>query len=149
LIQDELDDVLQVWNAHHIRSSRNANVAHGKPNAMMSAPELFNTRSYLQTVQTAQLDIHRAVVSMHVNTPCNEDLFEWCCTVLENHGLVLSTVADDVTGVCKRLRSEIRNLIHYMLLVLVLHDTLPIVQKKQIKIYLAIRKITTFQTNII
>ncbi|KAF3850028.1 hypothetical protein F7725_019747 [Dissostichus mawsoni] len=44
LIQDELDDTAQVWNAHTIRPSRNLNVPSGRPNVMYAVPDLYRTR---------------------------------------------------------------------------------------------------------
>ncbi|CAB1433775.1 unnamed protein product [Pleuronectes platessa] len=47
LIQDELDDTAQVWNAHTIRPSKNTNVPSGRPNVMYALPQLYGTRDFL------------------------------------------------------------------------------------------------------
>ncbi|KAL7393681.1 hypothetical protein ABVT39_014352 [Epinephelus coioides] len=40
LIQEELNNIKDVWNAHRIRPTSNPNVLHGIPNVMYSTPEL-------------------------------------------------------------------------------------------------------------
>ncbi|KAK7143936.1 hypothetical protein R3I93_014943 [Phoxinus phoxinus] len=55
LIQDELDDTAQVWNAHTIRPSKNNSSPSGRPSVMYGLPELYLTRDFLTSADTESI----------------------------------------------------------------------------------------------
>uniref|UniRef100_A0A8C4HR76 Integrase core domain-containing protein n=1 Tax=Dicentrarchus labrax TaxID=13489 RepID=A0A8C4HR76_DICLA len=61
LIQDELDDTSQVWDAHTIRPSRNVSVPTGRPNVLYVLPELYQTRDFLSPVEDEQVQLCKHV----------------------------------------------------------------------------------------
>ncbi|KAF3851807.1 hypothetical protein F7725_005162 [Dissostichus mawsoni] len=47
IIQEDLNEIRHVWNAHRIRPSTNANVPAGIPNIMYTAPHLWGADDLL------------------------------------------------------------------------------------------------------
>ncbi|KAJ8302239.1 hypothetical protein KUTeg_021226 [Tegillarca granosa] len=55
LIQDELDDIAEIWNTHKIRPSRNQNWPSGRPDLMYFTPMLWGSEDYLCSVPDEEL----------------------------------------------------------------------------------------------
>ncbi|KAJ4927905.1 hypothetical protein JOQ06_015706 [Pogonophryne albipinna] len=78
LIQDELDDTAQVWNAHTIRPPRNLNVPSGRPNVMYAVPDLYRTRDYLSPVEDEHVQLCKNECVFRLVIPCDPDVYELC-----------------------------------------------------------------------
>ncbi|XP_041834069.1 uncharacterized protein LOC121635073 [Melanotaenia boesemani] len=78
LIQDELDDTAQVWNAHQIRPSKNINVPSGRPNVMYALPELYRTRDFLSPTENEHVQLCKNECVFRLTIPCDPDVYELC-----------------------------------------------------------------------
>nr|XP_054761103.1 uncharacterized protein LOC129267417 [Lytechinus pictus] len=111
LIQAELDEVVDVWDRHLIRPSRNIQAPSGRPNIMFNLPSLYTTRDYLHGVSQERMQACKEECVFRKTIPCDEDIFELCCIMNEvgyeyprdRHGARLLYVA---------LRREITHLLN-------------------------------------
>ncbi|KAJ8290578.1 hypothetical protein GJAV_G00014810 [Gymnothorax javanicus] len=55
IIQDQLNEIKNVWNTHRIRPSRNPNLPSGIPNIMFSAAHLWGVDDHI--VQHNAIDL--------------------------------------------------------------------------------------------
>ncbi|KAL7376322.1 hypothetical protein ABVT39_005429 [Epinephelus coioides] len=78
LIQDELDDTAQVWNAYTIRLLKNINVPSGRPNVMYVFPELYRTRDFLSPVEGEHVQLCKNQCVFRRTIPCDPNLYELC-----------------------------------------------------------------------
>ncbi|XP_049322555.1 uncharacterized protein LOC125806138 [Astyanax mexicanus] len=87
IIQEELDQISDVWNAHRIRPSRNTNVPSGIPNVMHLAPHLWNTEDLLVPVCEDELVTCKECCQFLTSVTCDGDVFDLCSLFLEDSRL--------------------------------------------------------------
>ena len=69
VIQNELDDVREIWNTHYIKRSRH-NTQAGTPDEMFFLPDSFNTADYKEDVTDEDL-FHQMKQQVVVNKNAN------------------------------------------------------------------------------
>ena len=77
VFQDQLDEVVRVWNIHRIRKSANQNVPCGRPVVLYSMPELYNRTSHLVPCVPQEIDACRGACVFR-EYPCDEDVYNLC-----------------------------------------------------------------------
>lgn len=112
-VQDELDEVLAVWNAHRIRPSKTTCVPYGIPNAMYCTPELWGCSDYLCDVHTNDLEV--CLTSCPMSTDhffhCDADIFDICSTIMQDKQLHFPSDTWDLLQLYCTLRTELHNLL--------------------------------------
>lgn len=110
--QDELDDVLETWNDHYIRRSRNVSVPSGRPNIMYSCPLLYGAEDECCAVDTTDLDICKQHCIFRTLQPCeDEDVYNLCLTLMMQHNLSLPNDPSCGVELYRKLRMEIMALL--------------------------------------
>ncbi|XP_036006071.1 uncharacterized protein LOC118566787 [Fundulus heteroclitus] len=107
IIQDELDDTAQVWNAHSIRPSNNRNVPSGRPNVMYALPELYRTRDFLCLVEEEHVEVCKNECISRLTKPCDPDVFDLCNILMAESHLTLPTDAYQALNLYMHLREAI------------------------------------------
>ncbi|KAK6178305.1 hypothetical protein SNE40_010196 [Patella caerulea] len=73
LLRTELERIVEMWNTHSIRRSRNSQQPYGKPDVIYCLPELNGSQDYLQLLNTNELaTLSEALVK---TTPCCKEEF--------------------------------------------------------------------------
>ncbi|XP_070411871.1 uncharacterized protein [Nothobranchius furzeri] len=107
LIQDELDDTVQVWNAHVIRPSRNIHVPSGRPNVMYALPQLNGTRDFLSPVEDEPLQLCKDECVFRRPIPCDQDVYELCNIFIAESHLTLPSDPYQAMTLYRHLREAI------------------------------------------
>ena len=76
LLRRELNTVIQLWNVHYIRKSRDASAPHGKPDIMYHMPELFDSEDCLHAVNSDELNALSHLLTMDRSDACDEEYME-------------------------------------------------------------------------
>lgn len=100
-----------MWNTHRIRPGSNGrDLYHGKPFLMYRAPELYQARDYLHSVDVEKLDniVEQNVCHWKTGIPCDTDLFDLCVLLMEEHNLEKGQNADNATRLYRQLRPLVR-----------------------------------------
>jgi hypothetical protein len=105
IIQDELDAVVEVWDSHLIRPSRNDRVAHGKPNVMYYVPQLYGSTDYVCTVSQEEIAVCRERCTMRSCVPCDEDVYEFCLIIMGEYNLKIPKDATEAVDLYLQLRA--------------------------------------------
>ena len=110
--QNELDSVKKVWNHHNIRPSRRG-LAHGRPNVMMTLPEIYGTHSYLRPFAA---DVINNVANDEICTgreliPCDIDIYHSSCEIMRENNLIPSGEWSETLELYRTLRDIIRAVI--------------------------------------
>lgn len=108
--QDDIDDVVNTWNRHLIRPSRNARVPSGRPNIMYFVPGLYATTDSLCNVFPERVEIAREECRFRKAIPCDEDVHELCCAVMKENGLEFPEDSDSAVNLYMELRRSISGL---------------------------------------
>jgi hypothetical protein len=79
ILHDELQCIVKDWNTHTIHSKKGAESPSGKPDVMFTMPELYDTKSYHQTLDNDNLDELKEQYAMprHDRT-CHPVFLELC-----------------------------------------------------------------------
>ena len=111
-MQLELDDVVQTWNDHYIRQSRNPRVPSGRPNIMYSCSHLYGAEDECCAVDTADVDLCKQCCTFRVSRPCeDEQVYELCLAAMSQHNLSLPNDAHYGIELYRKLRMEINALL--------------------------------------
>ncbi|KAF3854256.1 hypothetical protein F7725_022311, partial [Dissostichus mawsoni] len=86
IIQEDLNEIRHVWNAHRIRPSTNANVPAGIPNIMYTAPHLWGADDLLVPFSD-DLPTCKESCKFLTSVPCDEDVFDLCTIIMEESGM--------------------------------------------------------------
>ncbi|XP_062317543.1 uncharacterized protein LOC134021084 [Osmerus eperlanus] len=85
IIQDELDEMICVWDSHVIRPSKNDRVPSGRPRIMYMFPELYATHDCVSSVESADVQLCRSSCTFRPAVPCNIDIYNLCNVLMESH----------------------------------------------------------------
>ncbi|XP_074525951.1 uncharacterized protein LOC141790170 [Halichoeres trimaculatus] len=107
LIQDELDDTAQVWNAHIIRPSKNRNVPSGRPSVMYTLPELYRTRDFLSPVRDQDVQLCKNECIFRLTIPRDPDVYQLCSLLMTESHLTTSTDPYQAVNLYMHLREAI------------------------------------------
>ena len=80
-----MDDFVLSWNLHHLRRSRNEQLAFGRPLSMFSMPEQFGTKDYICHVDDDIIEACKNECVFKTDIPCDQDVYDFCTsTMVEN-----------------------------------------------------------------
>uniref|UniRef100_A0A3B1K095 Zmp:0000000984 n=1 Tax=Astyanax mexicanus TaxID=7994 RepID=A0A3B1K095_ASTMX len=111
IIEEELQQLVHLWNTHNIRPSRNAVAPHGRPFIMYTLPQLFGARDYLKRVSQQAVDVCREECQERGPYPCDETVFALSSHLMEEHHLHPPTTPAEATELYLFLRTCILNYI--------------------------------------
>lgn len=97
--------MLQVWNTHQIRPSKNQNCPNGRPLVMYTFPALYSTHSHLLPVDDNQIELCREECIFREEYPCDKDIFEMCTIYMEERGWPIPQNTNDASQLYSNLRN--------------------------------------------
>ncbi|KAL2087589.1 uncharacterized protein LOC109138370 [Larimichthys crocea] len=107
IIQELLNDIQGVWNAHRIRPSKNPNVPSGIPDVMYMAPHLWGAENCLVPL-TEDLTACKHSCTFLSSVPCDVDLFDLCTIIMEESSLEFPSTMSDAVDLYIQLRDTVR-----------------------------------------
>ncbi|XP_063076248.1 uncharacterized protein LOC134466278 isoform X1 [Engraulis encrasicolus] len=105
IIQEELQQVAQLWNTHVVRKSRNAVAPSGRPILMYTLPHLFGGQDYLKQVPQEAVEACKEECQQRGPCPCDETVFDMCCLIMAENFLHSPTTADEAIELYLFLRA--------------------------------------------
>ncbi|XP_016336667.1 uncharacterized protein LOC107684819 [Sinocyclocheilus anshuiensis] len=105
IIEEELQQVLHLWNTHRIRRCRNAVAPSGRPLMMYHLPQLFGARDYLKPVSQEAVEACREECLQRGPYSCDETVFTLSCLLMEENHLHPPTTPDEAIELYLFLRS--------------------------------------------
>nr|XP_022287723.1 uncharacterized protein LOC111100295 [Crassostrea virginica] len=87
MIQDELEDIVELWNTHRIRPYRNRVTPSGRPTIMYDIPYLYGARRNVCQVTEEQITACQTVCRPKSQYPCDKTVYELCCLIMEESNL--------------------------------------------------------------
>lgn len=106
-LQDELDEVVRIWNTHQIRSRPAHGVQRGRPILMYSMPQLYAAEDKLQGVLPEEVAVCKEECTSKGQFPCDETLFELCILLMAENVWSPPMDAYSATELYSLLRNEI------------------------------------------
>lgn len=106
LLQIDLNEMVRVWNTHHIRASKNQNSPHGRPVVMYMLPSSYNTSSYLHDVDQTKIGVCQEECIFRQQHVCDGDIHELCTILMEENNLVEPTTVDEAVSLYSKLKNE-------------------------------------------
>ncbi|XP_053699784.1 uncharacterized protein LOC128757644 [Synchiropus splendidus] len=85
LMQDELDEVVNTWNSHKIRSRLTGDAASGRPVVMYSFPAIHSAEDRLKSAEMEEVIVCMEECMPKAPFPCDETVFELCCLLMEEN----------------------------------------------------------------
>lgn len=82
-------------------------LAHGRPVMMFNVPETYGTQDYLVPVDDDKVKMCEDHCTFKSELPCDEDIFEMCCILMEESGLSLPHDPDEAVSLYKTLRRNL------------------------------------------
>lgn len=110
LLQEDLNEIRDVWNAHRIRTSKNTNVPSGIPEVMYLAPHLWGAEDLIIPFND-DLTTCKESCKFLTSVPCDEDMFDLCTIIMEESGLEFPTSRSQALELYLSLRDIVRPLI--------------------------------------
>ena len=83
MLQDEINEVVEIWNTHRIRPYRNQASPSGRPTIMYNFPHLHRAQNHLCRVTDEQVAVCQSECTTKTDFPCDETVFELCCIIME------------------------------------------------------------------
>ncbi len=111
VLQDELDDTVQIWNAHTIRPSKNISNPSGRPSVMHALPELYNTRDFLTSAHTESVQLCKNECTFRRPISCDPDVNELCNIIISESQLKIPRDPYQAVNLYMHLRDVIRALL--------------------------------------
>ena len=99
----------RVWNAHRIRTTKNANLVGGKPLLLYSIPHMYGADDYLTEISLAQIQACKQECLQRGTLPCHKSVFGACCHLMAVNGWESKEDGDQATQLYLSLRQEILN----------------------------------------
>lgn len=113
LLQDELDRISDMWDGHRIRRNKQDHVSHGRPLVMFEIPHIYGTRDYMCHVDHRRIDIVKLECSFKASSPCDPNLFEYCCQLMADNGYTVPEDPEEATHLYINLRRHVRRILGY------------------------------------
>ncbi|XDV33831.1 hypothetical protein PO909_004099 [Leuciscus waleckii] len=108
IIQEELNEIATVWNAHRIRPSANCNVPSGIPNIMFMAPQLYGTEDFIVHQDRDDLQTAEDACLFLSAVPCDEEVFDLCTIFMEERHLSFPRDRQEALELYVELRNVVR-----------------------------------------
>ncbi|KAJ8309923.1 hypothetical protein KUTeg_011788 [Tegillarca granosa] len=108
MIQDELDRIVEMWNAHRIRPYRNRNIQCGRPMVMYNLPHLYRRQPQNCTVSNLQIELCENECSPNSCYPCDDTVFELCCMLMMDENYSVPSSPEEALLLYHFLRNSIR-----------------------------------------
>ncbi|KAJ8037931.1 hypothetical protein HOLleu_18876 [Holothuria leucospilota] len=108
IIQNELNEVADLWNMHRMRRCRNAIAPNGRPLLMYNLPNQFGGTDHLQNVSRQQVRLCKDECTFRGRLPCDETVFEIACTIMAEHNISPPEDTKEAEEIYKILRRYIR-----------------------------------------
>lgn len=105
--QNDIEEMVQTWNLHVIRPSKNQNCPSGRPAVMYMAPNLYGTHSYLHTVGEAEIETCKDKCEFREQYPCDRDLFELALIIMQEENWDIPIDVNNALQLYCDLRSKI------------------------------------------
>lgn len=109
-VQDELDKVVNTWNAHRIRP-RSGGTVSGRPVVMYSFPELHDAEDRKKPTSIEEVALCVEECTPKGEFPCDQTVFELCCLLMEENGWEAPADPFTAADLYIRLREEILKII--------------------------------------
>lgn len=106
-LQEDLNEIRDIWNAHRIWPSKNTNVPSGIPNVMYLAPRLWGAEDHLVPLSD-DLATCKESCKFLSSVPCDEDMFDLCTIIMEESGLEFPMSRSQALDLYVSLRDIIR-----------------------------------------
>lgn len=106
-LQEELQQVVHLWNTHIIRRSRSAVAPSGRPILMYTIPHLFGGQDYLKEVSQNSVDVCKQECQQRGPYTCDETVFSLCCLIMSENFLTPPSTADESIELYLFLRAHI------------------------------------------
>ncbi|XP_070410032.1 uncharacterized protein [Nothobranchius furzeri] len=107
IIEEELQQVVHLWNTHIIRRSRHAIAPSGRPILMYTIPHLFGGHDHLREVSQEAVDACKEECQMRGPYTCDETVFSLCCLLMSENFLLPPSTADEAIELYLFLRAYI------------------------------------------
>ncbi|XP_042069377.1 uncharacterized protein LOC121812132 [Haplochromis burtoni] len=108
IIQEVLNDIRSVWNAHRIRPSKNNNVPCGIPDVMYMAPHLWGAEDCLVPL-TEDLTLCKNSCTFVSSVPCDVQVFDLCTIIMEESSLEFPSTMSQALDLYFHLRDTVRS----------------------------------------
>ncbi|CAI6376619.1 unnamed protein product [Macrosiphum euphorbiae] len=108
LLQKELKEMMQEWNIHRIRKSKNSICCYGRPITMFEIPEEQNTIDFIHTVEISELQLCKNENMYSTNICCDETVYELCNIILAEKRIA---IPDDPYSIIDYIYIMLRNTI--------------------------------------
>ncbi|XP_039903033.1 uncharacterized protein LOC120743455 [Simochromis diagramma] len=108
IIQEVLNDIRSVWNAHRIRPSKNNNVPCGIPDVMHMAPHLWGAEDCLVPL-TEDLTLCKNSCTFVSSVPCDVQVFDLCTIIMEESSLGFPSTMSQAFDLYFHLRDTVRS----------------------------------------
>ena len=97
--------MVRIWNAHHIRPSKNQNCPHGRPMVMYMLPASYGVRSYRHDVGLEQIEACQDECIFREERNCDDDIYELCHLYMEENNWVAAETLEDALSLYSKLRN--------------------------------------------
>ncbi|XP_019206659.1 uncharacterized protein LOC109196682 [Oreochromis niloticus] len=108
IIQEVLNDIRSVWNAHRIRPSKNNNMPCGIPDVMHMAPHLWGAEDCLVPL-TEDLTLCKNSCTFVSSVPCDVQVFDLCTIIMEESSLEFPSIMSQALDLYFHLRDTVRS----------------------------------------
>ena len=106
-MQDNLDEVVMLWNTHRIRPYRNRLNPSGRPTLIYNLPHLHGAQNHLCRVTNDEIRLCRDECTPRSCYPCDKTVFDLSCLLMEESGLDKSSYPEEAIELYKFLRNAI------------------------------------------
>lgn len=103
--------MVQIWDGHRIRKSKEEHVVNGRPLMMYELPELYNTNDYLLPVNQDKLELCETQCHSKNDFPCDQDLFNYCCQIAQAQEWNPPETPEEAINFYINLREHVRRVI--------------------------------------
>ncbi|KAI2647351.1 Tetrathionate reductase subunit B [Labeo rohita] len=103
--------LIQIWNAHTIRPSKNIGNPSGRPSVMYALPELYHTRDFLTSADTECVQLCQHECTFRRPIPCDPDVNELCNVIISESQLNIPRDPYQAVNLYMHLRDVIRALL--------------------------------------
>ena len=111
VLQGELDDLLQHWNTHHIRKSKNPNSPSGVPDVLYLLPQVRSGRDYKVPVTGEDVEIaEETCTERPLARVCRKEFNELPIMVMEDNHLEDARNANEALNLYLTILSHLNNL---------------------------------------